>query len=290
MIDLWSRLGGRRLLVPRRASTSGVAGAALFCVAAVLIAWAGHALVQAPSDPAAAASAPPGGSGVSQPGTPDGGQVRERGADGDLRGGADDRREGAAGSTTAAAPNVAGRSPIRGIELAGAAPEPQRIVIPAMGVDQDLTELAVIGTALQVPEDYSDIGWWSGAPTPGEQEAGDFVVVGHVDSRTGPAVFYGLAGLRDGDRVRVTRTDGSVMVFAVRKTGLYGSDDFPSNRVYGSHGRPSLRLLTCGGSFDPGNGRYSQNVVVFAEILNRLSRDEVQQRQGADAQREGSDR
>ena len=147
-------------------------------------------------------------------------------------------------------------------------PEPTNIRIPEMGVDQGLVELAVIGSSLQVPDDYSDIGWWSGGRAPGEASAA--VVVGHVDSLTGPAVFYELSALERGDRVRVRREDGSRLVFAVRRTAVYDRDDFPAERVYRSGGRPSVHLLTCGGSFDAETGHYSDNVVVFTELVERL--------------------
>jgi sortase (surface protein transpeptidase) len=160
-------------------------------------------------------------------------------------------------------------------------PEPERIAIPALAVDQDLVELAVIGTKLQVPDDYDDVGWWSGGPAPGEPGAA--VVVGHVDSLTGPAVFYGLADLQRGDRIFMEEKDGPRSTFEVRKTFFYDRDDFPSDRVYRSQGRPSLHLLTCGGSFDEATGHYTGNVVVFATLVERA---DSHQHPGRHAQRE----
>jgi sortase (surface protein transpeptidase) len=118
-----------------------------------------------------------------------------------------------------------------------------------------------------VPDDYDDVGWWNGGPAPGE--AGAAVVVGHVDSLTGPAVFYGLSDLQRGDLVSVWEKDGPRSTFEVRKTIFYDRDDFPSDRVYRSQGRPSLHLLTCGGSFDDETGEYTGNVVVFADLVKR---------------------
>jgi hypothetical protein len=148
-----------------------------------------------------------------------------------------------------------------------AQPEPERIAIPALGVDQGLVELAVIGTKLQVPDSYDDVGWWNGGPAPGEPGAA--VVVGHVDSLTGPAVFYGLSDLQRGDRISMWEKDGPRSTFEVKQTIFYDRDDFPSHRVYRSHGRPSLHLLTCGGAFDEESGQYTGNVVVFAKLVTR---------------------
>jgi sortase (surface protein transpeptidase) len=145
---------------------------------------------------------------------------------------------------------------------------PESIEIPALDIDQDLTELAVIGTDLQVPDDYSDIGWWRGGLTPGEKGAS--VMVGHVDSPTGPAVFYQLSGLRPGHEVTVRLEDGSRAVFAVRRVQTYDRTKFPSNQVYRSQGKPGLNLLTCGGSFDADAGQYSSNVVVYTDLVKRI--------------------
>ncbi|MDQ3421912.1 MAG: sortase, partial [Actinomycetota bacterium] len=123
-------------------------------------------------------------------------------------------------------------------------------------------------TDLQVPSDYADIGWWSGGPAPGEQGAA--VVVGHVDSPTGPAVFYQLSGLARGDRIVVERADLARMVYAVQRVTLYERSEFPSERVYRTRGPSTLSLLTCGGSFDAEAGQYTGNVVVFARLVDRV--------------------
>ncbi len=146
-------------------------------------------------------------------------------------------------------------------------PEPVSIAIPRIGVDQDLIELAVIGNSLQVPNDYSDIGWWRDGPVPGQRGAA--VVVGHVDSPTSPAVFYQLSGLTDGDRITVKRDDGVRVVFEVADVQVYERTQFPSREVYRSGGKPALHLLTCGGSFDPEAGEYTSNVVVYAPLVKR---------------------
>jgi len=147
------------------------------------------------------------------------------------------------------------------------APEPVAIRIPALGIDQELIELGVVGTDLQVPNDYYDIGWWRDGPSAGENGAA--VMVGHVDSETGPAVFYQLSGLRRGHEIVVDGADGSSLTFAVRRVGAFTRAGFPSARVYRTDGAPALHLLTCGGTFDDGEGQYSGNVVVFAELVDR---------------------
>ncbi|MDR6321583.1 sortase (surface protein transpeptidase) [Actinoplanes couchii] len=121
---------------------------------------------------------------------------------------------------------------------------------------------------LQVPPLRGDApaGWYRHSPTPGE--VGASVLVGHVDSaRDGPAVFFRLREVTVGDRVEVRRKDGSVARFAVTRVAVFAKDDFPSAEVYAAPDHPGLRLITCGGVFDRGEGSYRSNVVVFAEAV-----------------------
>ena len=140
---------------------------------------------------------------------------------------------------------------------------PARVRIPLLAVDRRPVPLRVLGDgSLAAPRHYRDVGWWKDGPLPGTR--GNAVVVGHVDSETGPAVFYGLASLQRGDQIMVTRRDSVTVQFAVRSVERFPLDHFPANRVYRRGGPPGLVLLTCGGKYDRAVGRYQDNVVVFA--------------------------
>ncbi|MEU5724090.1 class F sortase [Micromonospora sp. NPDC047738] len=143
--------------------------------------------------------------------------------------------------------------------------DPVRITIPRIGVDAGIIPVATDADgALEVPPlEYPEIvGWYRPGATPGE--AGNAVMVGHVDSDHGPAVFFDLGRLRPGDTVRVTRADGRVASFTVDGVGAYPKDRFPTDRVYGGGTDARLRLITCGGRFNPRTGSYPDNIVVFA--------------------------
>ncbi|MFF2778735.1 class F sortase [Streptomyces sp. NPDC058052] len=112
-------------------------------------------------------------------------------------------------------------------------------------------------------DDPLKVGWYAEGPAPGER--GTAVMVGHRDTRTGPAVFLDLDSLGPGNTVRVARADGRVAVFTVDKVRTYPKSAFPDKEVYGFTGRPELRLLTCGGAYDRGAG-YDANIVVFAHL------------------------
>ncbi|MFE5858647.1 class F sortase [Streptomyces sp. NPDC056500] len=108
-------------------------------------------------------------------------------------------------------------------------------------------------------------GWYQSGPSPGE--AGTALIVGHRDTRTGPAIFLNLNALRRGDTVNVARADRQTAVFTVDDVKTYKKSEFPNDKVYGSTTRPELRLLTCGGRFNKKTG-YSANVVVFAHLTS----------------------
>ena len=140
---------------------------------------------------------------------------------------------------------------------------PVRVEIPSIGVRAPIIRLGLNpDRTLEVPTDYGDTGWWSGGSRPGE--TGPAVIVGHVDSQTGPAVFYRLSELRKGDEVVVVRRDGSRARFTVQGSERYPKDEFPTARVYGRTDGPTLRLITCGGAFDSSTGHYVDNTIVYA--------------------------
>jgi hypothetical protein len=143
---------------------------------------------------------------------------------------------------------------------------PVRVEIPALGTDSELLDLGLQpdGT-LEVPPDAVTVGWYTGGPTPGE--LGPAVIVGHVDWAGTQGVFYDLRNMVPGNQITVTRADGSVAVFEVRSNEQFPKDQFPTTAVYGDIDHSGLRLITCGGSFDPAARSYLDNIVVFADLV-----------------------
>jgi Sortase domain len=140
---------------------------------------------------------------------------------------------------------------------------PVRVEIPAIGVSSRLVRLGLNADGtMEVPRDYGLAGWFTGGAMPGQD--GPAVISGHVDSRTGPAVFYRLRELRAGDRVRVRRADGRWLAFRVTGSARYAKAEFPTGAVFGPVTGPVLRLITCGGAFDRDRGSYLDNLVVTA--------------------------
>ena len=144
-------------------------------------------------------------------------------------------------------------------------PDPVRIVIPAMGVSAQIVPLGLnADRTLQVPDSFSEVGWFRGGPEPGEP--GPAVIVGHVDSVDGPGVFYRLRALRSRDVVKVTLKNGWTVRYLVRSHLATPKSDFPTKLVYGHTERPTLRLITCDGLFDTSTGHFVDNYIVFARF------------------------
>jgi hypothetical protein len=149
---------------------------------------------------------------------------------------------------------------------AGTGP-PTRVRIPAIRVDSPLDPLGLDARGvLQAPGDFAHAGWYADGTTPGA--VGPAVIAGHVDSRSGPAVFLRLYQLRPGDQVQVQRGD-RWLVFRVVSKARYPKDRFPTADVYGPTPDAQLRLITCGGSFDAHRRSYVDNVVIYAIAVER---------------------
>jgi hypothetical protein len=153
---------------------------------------------------------------------------------------------------------------------AEAAP-PRRISIPAIGVSARVIPLGLRrDRTMRTPRDFADTGWYEPGAEPGERGAA--VVVGHVDSRRGPAAFYRLRRLRRGDAIRISRTDGSVVRFRVEGLERWPKAAFPTRRVFRRTRVSALRLVTCSGEFDSRTGHYVDNTIVFAVRERRRRR------------------
>ncbi|WP_189329694.1 class F sortase [Actinoplanes ianthinogenes] len=146
---------------------------------------------------------------------------------------------------------------------------PQRLSIPDLDVDAPVLEVGRAGDgSIDVPplKRHNEVGWFDGGPTPGQ--FGPALFVGHADTRTGPSVFHDLGRLKPGQRIEVRRADDTIAVFEVNSVEHYDKDRLPVHRVYGDYSRPSLRLMTCGGRWLGGDQGYSDNVVVYAFLVD----------------------
>ncbi|MFG2193447.1 class F sortase [Streptomyces sp. NPDC048639] len=176
--------------------------------------------------------------------------------------------ESAADSRTAASPAPATSAPQKPPPEPLGASVPSRVVIPAIRINAPLTQVGLDpeGWVASPPATEKNLaGWYKDAVSPGEK--GTAVIVGHVDNKTGPVVFYNLGALRKGHKVEVVRQDGRTAVFEIYGIEVFDKQKFPAERVYGDTGKPELRVITCGGGFSKAKG-YTGNVVVFARMTD----------------------
>ncbi|MDG9717237.1 class F sortase [Streptomyces sp. DH24] len=147
------------------------------------------------------------------------------------------------------------------------ASEPVRITAKRHGLDAPVKAVGIgKDGSIALPEEAGHAGWYTGSPTPGER--GNAVLAGHVDSDTGPAAFYGLGALREGDRITVHRRDGRNPVFIVTALSVHPNNAFPSQKVYGPAPQPQLTLVTCA-DWDTDDQTYRANLVITAHLADK---------------------
>ncbi|WP_433512728.1 class F sortase [Nonomuraea sp. CA-143628] len=139
---------------------------------------------------------------------------------------------------------------------------PESIDIPSIEVEAPLMKLGLSKDGeVELPpyEKPKMAGWYTGSAVPGDKGAS--VIIGHVDTKTAPAVFFKLRQVRKGEIVKVERSDGKVVKYKVDSVEQVSKEHFPAKRVYIEDG---LKLVTCGGKFDYAKGEYVDNIIVYA--------------------------
>ncbi|MFB4305211.1 class F sortase [Actinomadura sp. GTD37] len=147
---------------------------------------------------------------------------------------------------------------------------PTKIAIPEIGVSAPVGSIGLRpdGRVEEPPLSKPNLtGWYDEGVTPGE--VGPAVILGHVDANGKAAVFARLKDLKPGDKISVSRKDGSTATFAVQRTQRVDKDAFPHEKVFGEAlDHASLRLVTCGGAFDKKIGHYTDNLIVYAKQVS----------------------
>ncbi|MCX5200983.1 class F sortase [Streptomyces sp. NBC_00237] len=146
---------------------------------------------------------------------------------------------------------------------------PGRVDIPSLGITAPVSARGLDGTGAVDPPPYEkprEVGWFGDGTRPGA--SGVALMVGHVDTQSKPAVFYGLSSARPGEQVKVTGADGSVTEFTIDDVQVFSREKFDAKKAYGprEEGRAELRLITCGGTYDHAAKHYTANVVVSAYL------------------------
>ncbi len=152
------------------------------------------------------------------------------------------------------------------VQLLAASP-PTTVSVPSIGATSSLMDLGQNSDgSLAVPPltNPMQAGWYDKSPTPGS--LGPAVILGHINGDGKPGIFYKLKDVRAGDQVMVARKDGQTAVFTVSHIDTVPKAAFPADQVYGDTPDAELRLITCGGVFDPAARSYEANVIVYANL------------------------
>jgi LPXTG-site transpeptidase (sortase) family protein len=143
---------------------------------------------------------------------------------------------------------------------------PVVIEIPALDVKAPVEQVGTLKNGqMGVPEDFNSVGWYKDGGMPGDR--GSAVLAGHVDSKTGPAVFYKLESLKKGDKIMVSDKDGKQLTFAVIRTKAYPRKNAPVDEVFGFSYRKKMNLITCTGNFNRNEGTHEKRLVVYTELV-----------------------
>ncbi len=141
---------------------------------------------------------------------------------------------------------------------------PTRVWIDGVGIDARVRPVGVAADGqMEMPADPRVFGWYRFGPAPGA-DSGSVVVAGHLDSRRfglGPLVR--LRDVEVGETVRVGGSDGGTTTYRVVDVARYDRQGLPAE-IFARSGEPRLRVVTCGGAYDPERGGYQQNLVVTA--------------------------
>ncbi|HLI52589.1 MAG TPA: class F sortase, partial [Thermomicrobiaceae bacterium] len=120
---------------------------------------------------------------------------------------------------------------------------------------------------MQAPSGWWDVGWYKLGYQPGQ--IGNAVIAGHLDSYTGPAVFWNLKDLVPGDIVSVVDANGQTLHFRVTGMQSYRDADAPIAAIFGPSDGRHLNLITCAGVWDSSTGAYTKRLVVFTDLVTQ---------------------
>jgi LPXTG-site transpeptidase (sortase) family protein len=145
---------------------------------------------------------------------------------------------------------------------------PTRLVIDRIEVDAPVVSVGIDEKGrMEVPANVSEVGWYRFGPRPGGR--GSAVLTAHVDQAgSGPGVFYDLDFLQEGDTVTVHFEDHAVQSFVVREVERIAKSDLDVIALFARDGDPVVRLITCGGAFNPQIRRYDDNLVITLEPVD----------------------
>ena len=149
---------------------------------------------------------------------------------------------------------------------------PVELAIPVVSIRSRLVGLRLNNDGtVQVPQDYGAAGWYADGPAPGDAGS-PAILIGHVDSASGPGIFFRLPQVKVGDAILIRSADGRVLRFVVYAARNYAKTMFPAKQIYAGGASPEIRVITCTGTFDQATKHYESNLVVSARLATTPSK------------------
>ncbi len=151
---------------------------------------------------------------------------------------------------------------------------PVKVEIPSIEVTASIEQVGMLENGqMGVPSNINDVGWFEPGFKPGTK--GNAVLAGHVDSKTGPAIFFYLKKLSKGDEIILTAKDGEELTFVVSGKESYPYTDSPIEKIFGPTDSRKLNLITCTGTFNRSKGTHEERLVVSTELKEDPKEKEI---------------
>ncbi|WP_169447442.1 class F sortase [Paenibacillus fonticola] len=146
---------------------------------------------------------------------------------------------------------------------------PTELIIPAVKVKAKVEPVGVLPNGqMDVPKHTNLVGLLHPGVIAGER--GNMVMDGHVDSYTGPAVFFNLKKLKTGDQIVVRNQKRRQLTYIVQSVEAYRTAEAPVDKVFGETDVPMLNLVTCTGKYSRKKKEHEQRLIVFAKLDGEL--------------------
>ncbi|AWB47036.1 class F sortase [Paenibacillus sp. CAA11] len=142
---------------------------------------------------------------------------------------------------------------------------PRKISIPSVNINAVTEPVGFLESGMMdVPKATDRVGYLRPAALPGGE--GNAVMAGHVDTYTGPAVFYPLKKLHQGDFVYVIDHYGNKAVFIVEAVKYYPTAQAPIEAIFGPTREHRLNLITCAGRYSRSRREHEGRLIVFTKL------------------------